>query len=1091
MPHSSAGRGPVAGGPSRTRPTRLLTAVALPVLLAATSVPAAAAPVAAGALTAPVAALKTATSAPRTGEAPGAPGAQARWTTGAKNGLGTSAGTDSKVWFTLTGGMMSEVYYPGVDVANVKSLQVVVSDGATFTDVEETDTVQRVQLRDRRSLSYRQVNTDVDGRYRVVKSYVTDPARASVVVRISVVSLDGGDYDAYLLYDPHLANSGRGDTGRTVGRRLVATDRTGDSPVASALAARPRFQATSSGFDGTSDGLTDLAGDHTLDWRYDSARDGNVVQVAKLRRDRDGTSTSVVALSFARGRQPALDKARASLATAWGSLREDYRDGWHRYLDRLSPAPRSVADSRRLATQYDVALMTLRAHEDKTYRGANIASLTVPWGEAVNADEPGVGGYHLVWARDLYQVATAQLAAGDVGAANRSLDYLFDVQQNEDGSFPQNTLLDGTPYFGSLQLDEVALPIVLARQLRRFDADTWDHVRRAADFLVSHGPATPQERWEEEGGYSPSTIAAQIAGLVAAADLARRQGDQAARTLYLATADDWRSNVKQWTVTTTGLLGDGHHFLRIDDNGDPDDGGMVEINNGGGTDAERAVVDAGFLELVRLGVLPADDPDVTGSLPEVDATIGRQTPNGFLFYRYNHDGYGEKADGSPYDGTGVGRLWPLLTGERGEYALAAGRSARSHLEAMARTGNAGYMIPEQVWDQPDGHGFRFGEGTGSATPLAWSMAQFVRLAVSIDAGRPVERPEVVTRRYAAERPAGPGLELISPTADQTTAADSIEVAGTTDGRAAYVHVGGRTVRLRLDADGQFSRQVPLELGRNVVTVAAVGDDGGTTLVQRAVTSTNLGTPLGSVDDPAGDDHGPGSYVYPTNDAFVDGAFDLTRLGVYQSDDTVNLALTIDGELTNPWGGDQISVQRFDVYVRPGGATSEGTVAARTGTNAAIAAPYSFAVTADGFSGSAIRDADDEVVAQATLTAIPDLHQLVISVPSSAFSGLNLASARYVVTAMSHASTDEGAGEVRPVYSLDFWESTAGTDQSWIQEYRFGGGAGEWTADNAAKDTDTADPNILDVFMPVGGEQSEVLDWNAGSPVDLPYVDLAD
>ncbi|CAA9320527.1 MAG: GH15 [uncultured Nocardioidaceae bacterium] len=1063
---------------SRTRASRLLAAAALPLVLGAASAPAAAVP-------------STGTSTARAGEAPGGPGVSSRWTTGAKNGLGTSAGTGSKVWFTLTGGMMSEVYYPGVDVANVKSLQVVVSDGSTFTDVEGTDTVQRVQLRDRRSLSYRQVNTDVEGRYRVVKTYLTDPDRASVVVKVEVVSLDGGDYRAYLLYDPHLANSGRHDTGRTVDGRLVATDTSGERPVASALAARPRFRATSSGFDGTSDGLTDLRDDHALDWRHDSATNGNVVQVAELRRDRDGRSTSVVALSFGRGPEHALDKARASLGTAWGSLRRDYRAGWHRYLDRLSPAPRSVADSTRLATQYDVALMTLRAHEDKTYRGANIASLTVPWGEAVDADEPGVGGYHLVWARDLYQVATAQLAAGDEAAADRSLDYLFDVQQNEDGSFPQNTLLDGTPYFGSLQLDEVALPIVLARQLRRFDRETWDHVRRAADFLVAHGPVTPQERWEEEGGYSPSTIAAEIAGLVSAADLARRQGDEAARALYLATADDWRSRVKEWTVTTTGLLGDQRYFLRVDGNGDPDDGQLLEINNGGGTHDERAVVDAGFLELVRLGVLPADDPDVTGSLPEVDATIGKQTPNGFLFYRYNHDGYGENADGSPYDGTGVGRLWPLLTGERGEYALAAGRSARSHLETMARTGNDGFLIPEQVWDQPDAHGFRLGEGTGSATPLAWSMAQFVRLAASIDAGRPVERPEVVARRYAAARPAGPDLELTSPTADQTTAADSVEVSGTTDGRKAYVHVGGRTLRLALDEDGDFSRQVSLGLGQTRITVAAVGADGGTTLLQRTVTSTNLGTPLGSKDDPAGDDHGPGSYVYPTNDAFVDGAFDLTRLGVYEADDTVNLALTIDGELTNPWGGDQISVQRFDVYVRPGGVTSAGTVAARTGTHADLAAPYSFVVTADGFSGSAIRDADDRVVAQATLTAIPDLHQLVVSVPRSAFSGVNLGSARYVVTAMSHASTDEGAGEIRPVYSLDFWESTAGTDQSWIQEYRFGGGAGEWSGDNPTRDTDTSDPNVLDLLVPDGSDQSEVLDWTADDPVVLPYVDLTD
>ena len=245
-------------------------------------------------------------------------------------------------------------------------------------------------------------------------------------------------------------------------------------------------------------------------------------------------------------------------------------------------------------------------------------------------------------------------------------------------------------------------------------------------------------------------------------------------------------------------------------------------------------------------------------------------------------------------------------------------------------------------------------------------------------------------------------------------------------------------------------------------------------------------------DPAGDDDGPGGYVYPADAAFVPGAFDLTRLGVYQAEDTVNLALTIDGALTNPWGGDQISVQRFDVYVRPGGATSSGEVPARPGTNAAVAAPYSFVVTADGFTGSAIRSADGTVVAPAELTAIPDQQLLVVSVPAGAFAGLNLGSSRYVVTSMSHADEGgEGVGGIRPVYDLDHWQSSVGTDHSFVHDFRFGGGAGESTGDTAEKDTDTSDPNVLDVFVPVGSEQSEVLDWTSGSPVDLPYVDLTD
>jgi hypothetical protein len=320
----------------------------------------------------------------------------------------------------------------------------------------------------------------------------------------------------------------------------------------------------------------------------------------------------------------------------------------------------------------------------------------------------------------------------------------------------------------------------------------------------------------------------------------------------------------------------------------------------------------------------------------------------------------------------------------------------------------------------------------------------VRLAVSIDAGRPVEEPRLVARRYAGERPEGPSVELTSPAAERTTPSDSVEVAGRTTGSRAYVDVGGRTHVLALDADGHFSEQVPLALGRNAVTLAALGPDGGTALAQRTVTSTNLGTPIGAVSDPAGDDRGPGNDGHPTETPFVPGAFDLTRLGVYQADDTVNLAVAIDGALTNPWGGDQISAQRFDVYVRPGGATSSGEVPARPGTDAEIAAPYSFVVTADGFSGSAIRSADGTVVGPAELTALPDQHLLVISVPAGAFAGLNLGSSRYVVTSTAHDVP--------------------------------------------------ADPEVLevlDVFVPVGSDQAEVLDGDSGNPVKLPYVDLTD
>ncbi|MDQ1640808.1 MAG: glucoamylase [Actinomycetota bacterium] len=1019
---------------------------------------------------------------PPSGAAPGAPGGHSSWTTGAKDGLGTSTTTGSKVWHTLTQGVLSEVYYPTVDVANVQDLQLVVTDGRTFTDLERDATSHRIVLLDPTSLTYQQIDTDLDGRYRIEKTYVDDPARSTVLLSIRVRSLDGGTYTPYVLYNPSLNNSGMGDSGDAVGQALVASD----GNVASALVATPAFTRISSGYAETSDGWTDLKTDHRLDWTYKTAADGNLVQTGQLAAASKGKpSDATVALGFGSTTTAALGTASASLRLPFAATRDAYIAGWQAYLASIAAPPASVTGSAALTTQYNVAVMTLKAHEDKTYRGANIASLTVPWGQAVNADNAGVGGYHLVWARDLYLVATAQIAAGDSAAANRSLTYLFTVQQKPDGSFPQNSRLDGTPYWGGLQLDEVAFPVVLAQMLGRTGAQDWAHVKKAADFIVGHGPSSPQERWEEEGGYSPSTIAAEIAGLVSAASIARVNGDAASAALYTGVADNWQRRVVDWTFTTSGPLGDGKYFERIDDNGNPNDGHTLDINNGGGAYDERSIVDAGFLDLVRLGVVAPSDAHVAASLPEVDSTIKVTTPNGDFWYRYNHDGYGEKADGSPYDGTGVGRLWPLLTGERGEYVLANGGSASAYLQTIARSANAGYLIPEQVWDRASTAAFTEGEGTGSATPLAWSMAQFVRLAVSIVAGHPVETPAVVAARYAGgSLGQGPALIVTSPADGSTTDAGTATVAGTTDAAHLYVNAGGSTREVTVTA-GSFSTEVPLSLGSNTITVVAEGADGSTSMVTRTVTSTNYGTPVGTADDPSGDDNGPGSYVYPANDAFNAGAFDLTKFGVYDDGAHYNFVTTIAGEVRNPWGGNQISVQRLNVYVHTAGS---GPVAALTGTNANVAAPYSWVVQGDGWDSN-VRNASGTNVAPVSLLALPATRQIVMTVDKSVFGSASLGSATYAVVMVSHAGDDEGAGGVRPVYSKAYWDSTVGTGMSWIHDYRFGGGAGEWTGDNAAKDTDTSDPNVLDILVPSGASQSTVLDYTAGSPVTIPYVPI--
>jgi glucoamylase len=699
-------------------------------------------------------------SAAVTGPAPGAPGVDEQYLPADKSGFGTAMSTASKVWFTVQKeGGLGEIFAPSIDAPSARALEFVVADreghAARAGDVADV----RTTLVGTRSLSYRQTFTERSGRWRLIATYTSDPARSTVLVDLDFRS---GHRPAHLyaVYDPALANSRMGDSGRTAGSALLATD----GAAASAFAGSPAFTATSSGFRGASDGWTDLLADGRMDWHYTSATAGNLVQTAATGlTGRAGRRHSTLALSFAGTADAALAGARASLHTGFGAVAAAYARGWARYLDGIKSPPRSLrtAQQRQL---YRVSAMVLAASEDKTHRGAFVAAPAAPW--AFGRDDPSAP-YHLVWSRDLYQIATALIAAGDTRGAGRAVDFLFGVQQKPDGSFPQNSRVDGTPVWGGLQLDEVTLPIVLANQLGRTDAATWGHVKRAADFLLgfsqdgNRAPWTPQERWENQSGYSPATIAAEIAGLVCAARIARVNGDAASARRYLATADDWQARVKGWTVTTTGPYSNRPYFLRLTKDGNPNAGTTYNIGDSGPSNVDqRRVVDPSFLDLVRLGVLPARDAAVVNTLAVVDAQLGVPTAHGFYWHRASFDGYGEKVDGSPWD-YGLpddslitrGRAWPLLNGERGEYQIAAGRVAgsRAQLDAMANAAGPGLMLPEQVWDRqpPAGtDGFVPGTPTFSATPLAWTHAQFIRLARDAEAGRVLEQPAVVAQRYA-------------------------------------------------------------------------------------------------------------------------------------------------------------------------------------------------------------------------------------------------------------------------------------------------------------------------------------------------------
>jgi glucoamylase len=291
-------------------------------------------------------------------------------------------------------------------------------------------------------------------------------------------------------------------------------------------------------------------------------------------------------------------------------------------------------------------------------------------------------------------------------------------------------------------------------------------VKKAANFIAGyvdpdtgrHSPFTPQERWENQSGYSPNSIAAQVAALVCAADMARKNGDTGSAHQWLALADAWKAKVKQWTVTTNGPLSAHPYFLRLTKDGHPNAGTTYSIGDGGPSAVDqRRVVDPSFLDLVRYGILRPRDRAVRSTLPVIDRQLRVRTPNGPFWHRYSFDGYGETNTGrewtitDPDTHTTHGRAWPLLTAERGEYAVTAGHSAMRYLRALAAATGPSDLLAEQGWDKrpPTGRACcRAGEGTRSATPLIWSHAALIRLAWTIQRGVPVDQQAVVANRYA-------------------------------------------------------------------------------------------------------------------------------------------------------------------------------------------------------------------------------------------------------------------------------------------------------------------------------------------------------
>ncbi len=690
------------------------------------------------------------------GPAPGAPGIAPTWSSSAKDLVGGSLGP-ARLWFTIGLGIVNEVYHPCVDMPQIRDLGFIVADDAGFW------------CEVKRLGSYR-IETPAPGvpAVRIVHSHerftlglriVTDPRRDALLIEIE---LDGDPrLRPHALLAPHVDGSGQdnlAELGRQGGRRVLRAGRAHPGATWQALAAvdpdqRDAWGRVSAGHVGASDGWQDFDRNGAMRWQFDRAGPGNVALCGALPR------RCVLALAFGASPEAAGTLALAALAQSFDTPWRQQVDDWQRWHAGLAWSACPLSDPA-LRAQLAVSAMVLRVHQDRIHPGALVASLSIPWG---NSREER-GGYHLVWPRDLVECAGALLVLGQQAEARDVLRYLI-ASQHADGHWSQNQWLDGRPYWQGVQLDEAAFPVLLAALLAERDAldgiVVRDMVLRALGFIARAGPSSDQDRWEEDAGLNPFTLAVCVAALVAGAALVE---DGETRDFLLALADDWNARIEECTaVSGTALarrLGVAGYYVRVAPAAILSDEQAlhrrIPIRNRLQAVAPPAdeQVSTDALQLVRFGLRDPHDPLVRDTVRVIDALLRVQTPSGPAWRRYNGDGYGEHEDGAPFDGSGCGRPWPLLAGERGHYELLAGRDPMPFLRAMAAMTSPGGMLPEQVWDADPipALGLRPGGPTGGAMPLVWAHAEFVKLALSGQDARACDCPAAVWERYRGRRP---------------------------------------------------------------------------------------------------------------------------------------------------------------------------------------------------------------------------------------------------------------------------------------------------------------------------------------------------
>ncbi len=686
----------------------------------------------------------------------GAPGIALNWCSADKQAVGTTLGA-SRIWFTLGKGILNEVYYPRVDIPQILDMGFIIADDQGFW--VELKTLQNCTVKFHAAGVPAITIMHTHPRFTFIQRLVAEPNRDVLLLEIDITGDEA--LKPYVQLVPHLGGTGKNNVaqvGEFHGRRVLWANQ---GPFGLALAAvdakqQDAFGTSSTGYCGYSDGWQDFNKNGAMRWQYRNAGPGNVALTGKLSRH------ALLGLGFATSREAAATLAISALLQPFELIWQQQIDDWQRWHDtcRIYSDPSTHALlSRAQYDQLKVSAMVLRTHQDQTFRGAMVASLSIPWGES-GIERPG---YHLVWPRDLVESAGALLALGAEVEAREILRYLI-VSQHSDGSWAQNQWLGGKAYWNGVQLDQVAFPVLLAGTLDDRDAldgiEVQDMVQRALGFLMAKGPVSPQDRWEENSGVNTFTLSVCIAALVSGARFLTASQE----AYVLEVADYWNARIEDWTAVYNTELAQrfgikGYYIRTMPESAVIDDSVLsrvMEIKNRHDNPRLRAEEQVGgdFLQLVRYGLRDPDHPLISDTVLLIDQLLRKDLKQGSCWYRYTGDGYGEHVDGSPYNGTGLGRLWPLLTGERGHYELIRGADAIPCLQTMLEMSGASGMMPEQVWDTDplEQLGLMPGRPTGSAMPLAWAHAEYIKLACSILKGRPVDRPEPLWARYHGQRP---------------------------------------------------------------------------------------------------------------------------------------------------------------------------------------------------------------------------------------------------------------------------------------------------------------------------------------------------